>query len=69
VVLVGVTDRLAVIQEIHRRYARTLVDARAIVDQVVAGQPFSLAIHLDATTAAELAVAFGKLGAVRIEHA
>jgi uncharacterized protein (TIGR02996 family) len=68
VLLVGVTDRLAVIQEIHKRYARTLVDARTIVDQVVAGQPFTLAIHLDGTTAAELAVAFGKLGTVRIEH-
>jgi uncharacterized protein (TIGR02996 family) len=68
VLLVGVIDRLAVIQEIHKRYARTLVDARTIVDQIVAGQPFTLAIHLDATTAAELAVAFGKLGTVRIEH-
>jgi uncharacterized protein (TIGR02996 family) len=68
VLLVAVTDRLAAIREIHVRYARPLVDARAVVDQL-ATQPFELALHMDATAAAELAVAFGALGTVRIEHA
>jgi uncharacterized protein (TIGR02996 family) len=68
VLLVGVADRLAVIREIHNRYPRSLVDARAVVDQI-ATQPFELAVHMDATAAAELAVAFGALGTVKIEHA
>jgi uncharacterized protein (TIGR02996 family) len=69
VLLVGVSDRLAVIREIHTRWMRPLAEARDLVDRITTGQPFELAVHMDATAAAEIAVVFGSIGTVRIEHA
>lgn len=68
VLLVGATDRLGLIRAIHTRCALSLVDARDVVGQLET-RPFELAGRLDATAAAELAVTFGGLGQIRIEHA
>lgn len=69
VLLVAVIDRLAAIQQVHQRYGRTIADARDIVDAITPAQPFELAVRLDATAAAELAVTYGALGMIKIEHA
>lgn len=68
VLLVGVTDRVATIRHLHERFALGLGDARDVVERVIAGAPFELASRVDGTSAAEVAVRFGALGTVRIEH-